>query len=58
MLTLFGLILAIGIVVDDSIVVVEATTAYIEKGLSSKDAAIQAMSDVSGPVVSTHEKLI
>lgn len=53
MLTLFGLILAIGIVVDDSIVVVEATTAYIEKGLSSKDAAIQAMSDVSGPVVAT-----
>lgn len=53
MLTLFGLVLAIGIVVDDSIVVVEATAAYIEKGLSSKDAAIQAMQDVSGPVVAT-----
>ncbi len=53
MLTLFGLVLAIGIVVDDSIVVVEATTAYIEKGLSSKDAAIAAMNDVSGPVVAT-----
>jgi len=53
MLTLFGLVLAIGIVVDDSIVVVEATTAYIEKGFSSRDAAIQAMSDVSGPVVAT-----
>ncbi|BCG64065.1 MAG: membrane fusion protein, multidrug efflux system [Methyloprofundus sp.] len=53
MLTLFGLVLAIGIVVDDSIVVVEATTAYIEKGLSSKEAAIAAMNDVSGPVVAT-----
>lgn len=53
MLTLFGLVLAIGIVVDDSIVVVEATAAYIEKGLSSKKAAIKAMSDVSGPVVAT-----
>lgn len=53
MLTLFGLVLAIGIVVDDSIVVVEATAAYIEKGMSSKDAAIQAMQDVSGPVVAT-----
>jgi HAE1 family hydrophobic/amphiphilic exporter-1 len=53
MLTLFGLVLAIGIVVDDSIVVVEATTAYIEKGLSAKAAAIQAMNDVSGPVIAT-----
>ncbi|NOQ63478.1 MAG: multidrug efflux RND transporter permease subunit [Methyloprofundus sp.] len=53
MLTLFGLVLAIGIVVDDSIVVVEATTAYIEKGMSSKEAAIQAMNDVSGPVIAT-----
>jgi len=53
MLTLFGLVLAIGIVVDDSIVVVEATAAYIEKGLSSKEAAIAAMNDVSGPVVAT-----
>ncbi|NOR80640.1 MAG: multidrug efflux RND transporter permease subunit [Methyloprofundus sp.] len=53
MLTLFGLVLAIGIVVDDSIVVVEATAAYIEKGMSSKEAAIQAMSDVSGPVIAT-----
>lgn len=53
MLTLFGLVLAIGIVVDDSIVVVEATAAYIEKGMTSKEAAIQAMNDVSGPVVAT-----
>ncbi|MBT3811643.1 MAG: multidrug efflux RND transporter permease subunit [Gammaproteobacteria bacterium] len=53
MLTLFGLVLAIGIVVDDSIVVVEATAAYIDKGMSSRAAAIQAMQDVSGPVVAT-----
>lgn len=53
MLTLFGLVLAIGIVVDDSIVVVEATAAYIEQGMSSRKAAIQAMNDVSGPVVAT-----
>ncbi|RLA21722.1 MAG: hydrophobe/amphiphile efflux-1 family RND transporter [Gammaproteobacteria bacterium] len=53
MLTLFGLVLAIGVVVDDSIVVVEATAAYIEKGMTSREAAIQAMSDVSGPVVAT-----
>jgi HAE1 family hydrophobic/amphiphilic exporter-1 len=53
MLTLFGLVLAIGIVVDDSIVVVEATAAYIEKGMTAKAAAIQAMSDVSGPVIAT-----
>ncbi|MGP1256587.1 MAG: efflux RND transporter permease subunit [Kiloniellales bacterium] len=53
MLTLFGLVLAIGVVVDDSIVIVEATASNIEKGLSSKDAAIKAMSEVSGPVVAT-----
>ncbi len=53
MLTLFGLVLAIGIVVDDAIVVVEATAAHIERGLSSKEAAIKAMSEVSGPVVAT-----
>jgi HAE1 family hydrophobic/amphiphilic exporter-1 len=53
MLTLFGLILAIGIVVDDAIVVVEATVSHIERGLSSKEAAIKAMSEVSGPVVAT-----
>jgi len=53
MLTLFGLVLAIGIVVDDSIVVVEATVAHMERGLKAKEAAIQAMSEVSGPVVAT-----
>ena len=50
-LTLFGLVLAIGIVVDDAIVVVEAVEHYIEKGLSSRDAAIKAMDEVSGPVI-------
>ena len=50
-LTLFGLVLAIGIVVDDAIVVVEAVEHHIEEGLSPRDAAIQAMDEVSGPVV-------
>jgi len=53
MLTLFGLVLAIGIVVDDAIVVVEATVSHMERGLNSREAAIQAMSEVSGPVVAT-----
>ncbi len=53
MLTLFGLVLAIGIVVDDAIVVVEATVVHIERGLSAKEAAIKAMEEVSGPVVAT-----
>jgi len=50
-LSLFGLVLAIGLVVDDAIVVVEAIEHHIEEGLSPKDAAIKAMSQVSGPVV-------
>jgi len=50
-LSLFGLVLAIGLVVDDAIVVVEAVEHHIEKGLSPKDATIKAMSEVSGPVV-------
>jgi len=50
-LTLFGLVLAIGIVVDDAIVVVEAAEHHIERGLSPREAAIKAMSQVSGPVV-------
>lgn len=53
LLTLFGLVLAIGIVVDDSIVIVEATAAYVEQGLNAKDAAIRAMQDVAGAVVAT-----
>jgi len=50
-LSLFGLVLAIGLVVDDAIVVVEAVEHNIEQGLSPHDAAIKAMEMVSGPVV-------
>ncbi|HLN28537.1 MAG TPA: efflux RND transporter permease subunit [Gemmataceae bacterium] len=50
-LTLFGLVLAIGIVVDDAIVVVEAVEHHIEEGMSPRRAAHQAMEEVSGPVV-------
>ena len=53
MLTLFGIVLAIGIVVDDAIVVVEATAVKIDNGLSAMDAAIEAMREVSGPVIAT-----
>ncbi len=50
-LSLFGLVLAIGLVVDDAIVVVEAVERHIEDGLSPKDAALKAMTEISGPVV-------
>jgi multidrug efflux pump subunit AcrB len=50
-LTLFGLVLAIGIVVDDAIVVVEAVEHHIEHGMNPRDATIRAMEQVSGPVV-------
>src|SRR5262249_16503998 len=50
-LTLFGLVLAIGIVVDDAIVVVEAIEHHIEEGMSPRRAAHKAMDEVSGPVV-------
>jgi multidrug efflux pump len=50
-LTLFGLVLAIGIVVDDAIVVVENVERNIEEGRSPREAAHQAMSEVSGPIV-------
>ncbi len=50
-LTLFGLVLAIGIVVDDAIVVVENVERHIEDGLSPLDAAHKAMSEVSGPII-------
>jgi HAE1 family hydrophobic/amphiphilic exporter-1 len=52
-LSLFGLVLAIGLVVDDAIVVVEAVEHHIERGLSPRDATIKAMEEVSGPVVAT-----
>ena len=50
-LSLFGLVLAIGLVVDDAIVVVEAVEHHIEHGLSPKEATVKAMDEVSGPVV-------
>jgi hydrophobic/amphiphilic exporter-1 (mainly G- bacteria), HAE1 family len=50
-LSMFGLVLAIGIVVDDAIVVVEAVMHHIEHGMNPKDATIQAMKEVSAPVV-------
>ena len=50
-LSLLGLVLAIGIVVDDAIVVVEAVMHHIEHGLSPKEATVKAMHEVSGPVV-------
>src|SRR4029079_7768387 len=50
-LSLFGLVLAIGLVVDDAIVVVEAVEHHIEEGMSPVDATLAAMREVSGPVV-------
>ncbi len=50
-LSLFGLVLAIGLVVDDAIVVVEIVEHHIEKGLSPKDAALKGMQEVAGPVM-------
>jgi len=50
-LSMFGLVLAIGLVVDDAIVVVEGVQHHIEEGLSPKEAALKAMKELSGPVV-------
>ena len=50
-LSLFGLVLAIGLVVDDAIVVVEAVEHHIEEGMTPRDATLKAMEEVSGPVV-------
>jgi len=50
-LSLLGMVLAIGIVVDDAIVVVEAVMHHIEHGMNPKEATIQAMKEVSGPVI-------
>jgi hydrophobic/amphiphilic exporter-1 (mainly G- bacteria), HAE1 family len=49
--TLFAIVLAIGIVVDDAIVVVEGAAHHIERGLPQKEAAIQAMNELFGPIV-------
>lgn len=50
-LSLFGLVLAIGLVVDDAIIVVEAVERHIEEGLAPREAALKAMGEVSGPVM-------
>jgi HAE1 family hydrophobic/amphiphilic exporter-1 len=50
-LSLFGLVLAIGLVVDDAIVVVEAVEHHIEHGMTPKEASLKAMEEVSGPVI-------
>jgi hydrophobic/amphiphilic exporter-1 (mainly G- bacteria), HAE1 family len=50
-LSLFGLVLAIGLVVDDAIIVVEAVEHHIDEGMSPSDAAVRAMEEVGGPVV-------
>src|SRR5262249_8318066 len=50
-MSLFGLVLAIGLVVDDAIVVVEAVEHHIEEGMSPKEATFKAMEEISGPVV-------
>ena len=57
-LSLFGLVLAIGIVVDDAIVVVENVERNIESGLSPRDATYQAMREVSGPIIAIALTLI
>jgi hydrophobe/amphiphile efflux-1 (HAE1) family protein len=53
MLTLFGIVLAIGIVVDDAIVVVENTARHLDTGLSPTAAATNAMEEITGPVIAT-----
>src|SRR6202041_2465097 len=50
-LSLFGLVLAIGLVVDDAIVVVEAVEHHIEEGMTPREASLKAMEEVSGPVI-------
>ncbi|MBW2415846.1 MAG: efflux RND transporter permease subunit, partial [Deltaproteobacteria bacterium] len=57
-LSLLGLVLSIGIVVDDAIVVVEAVTAKMEAGMAVREATIEAMGEVSGPIVATSLALI
>ena len=49
--TLFGIVLAIGIVVDDAIVIVEGVAKYVERGMSGHDAAIKAMNELLGPII-------
>lgn len=51
LMTLFALVLAIGIVVDDAIIIVENSSYYVERGLPPKEAAVQAMRELTGPVM-------
>ncbi len=51
LLTLFALVLAIGIVVDDAIVIVEGVTQHIERGLTPKESSIKAMTELMGPII-------
>lgn len=51
LMTLFALVLAIGIVVDDAIIIVENSQYYIERGLAPKEAAIKAMQELTGPIM-------
>ncbi len=53
MLSLFGIVLAIGVVVDDAIVVVENASRHIADGLNPKEATIKAMNEMTGPVIAT-----
>ena len=57
-ISLLGLVLAIGLVVDDAIVVVEAVQVNIEKGLSPKEATIEAMRNVTSPIIATSVVLL
>lgn len=57
-LSLFGLVLAIGVVVDDAIVIVEAVETHLAAGLSRRDAARKAMSELFGPVIATSVVLL
>lgn len=57
-LSLFGLVLAIGLVVDDPIVVVEAVEHHIDEGLSPKEATLKTMREVTGPIFATSLALI
>jgi hydrophobic/amphiphilic exporter-1 (mainly G- bacteria), HAE1 family len=58
LMTLFGIVLSIGIVVDDAIVIVENSSSYIERGLRPKDAAIKAMSELLSPIMGITMALI
>jgi HAE1 family hydrophobic/amphiphilic exporter-1 len=58
LMTLFALVLSIGIVVDDAIVIVENSSYYVEKGLTPKDAAIRAMRELTGPIMGITAALV